>query len=159
MASKKSKLPNPKRVNYPPTRRSRRLAGLQPQTIFLDKAEPPPGSPRWRVEPLNLTKPTRWAPTDPLGFSSDPALLNYDEWKGEYGAQKVMTDTYGLTNCVPVFMSQDWTDTLFESNGRYYLWCRYGNTMVRILHDLEEIKQIINDWGQGALSMEYMGPV
>ncbi|KGO42237.1 hypothetical protein PEX1_001680 [Penicillium expansum] len=127
MASKKSKLPNPKRVNYPP------------QTIFLDKAEPPPGSPRWRVEPLNLTKPTRvsniycsisikiladdqqWAPTDPLGFSSDPALLNYDEWKGEYGAQKVMTDTYGLTNCVPVFMSQDWTDTFFESNGRYYL--------------------------------------
>lgn len=31
--------------------------------------------------------------------------------------------------------------------------------MVRILHDLEEIKQIINDWGPGALSMEYMGPV
>ncbi|CAI7578949.1 unnamed protein product [Penicillium glandicola] len=156
MASKKSKLPNPKRINYPP-RRSRRLAGLVPQTIFLDKPEPPPGSPRWRVEPLNGTKPTRWAPTDPLGFSSDPVGLYYDEWKGEYGAQKVMTDTHGLTNCVPVFVSQDWNHTLFESNGEYYLWDRMGNSLVRILHCLEEIKQIITDWGQGALSMEFIG--
>jgi hypothetical protein len=85
--------------------------------------------------------------------------LNYDEWKGEYGAQERMFNTYGLTNCVPVFMSQDWCDTLFESNGRYYLWSRYGNSLVRILHDLEEIKQIINDWGQEALSMENMGAV
>ena len=48
---------------------------------------------------------------------------------------------------------------LFESSGKYYLWVRDGNNLVRILHDLEEIKQIITDWGQGALSMEYMGPV
>ncbi|KGO70463.1 hypothetical protein PITC_014730 [Penicillium italicum] len=159
MASKKSKLPNPKRINYPPVRRSRRLAGLVPQTIFIEEAEPPPGSPRWRAEPLNGTKPTRWAPTDPLGFSSDPKRLNYDEWKGEHGAQSIMTSTHGLTNCVPIFVSQDRSETLFESNGRYYLWGRIGNTLVRILHDLEEIKQIITDWGQGALSMENMGPV
>lgn len=68
-----------------------------------------------------------------------------------------MTDTCGLTNCVPVFVSQDTNDLLFESNGRYYLWNRYGNSLARILHGLEEIKQIITDWGQEALSMEYMG--
>lgn len=70
--------------------------------------------------------------------------MDYDEWKGEYGAQKRMTDTYGLTNCVPVFVFQDLDDLLFESNGRYYLWNRYGNSLVRILHGLE-IKQIITD--------------
>jgi hypothetical protein len=88
--------------------------------------------------------------------------LDYDEWKGEYahGAQQRMNNAYDLTNCVPVFVSQDRCDTLFESNGRYYMWARDGNTLVRILHDdLEEIKQIITDWGQGALSMEFMGPV
>ncbi|KAJ5695080.1 hypothetical protein N7455_002019 [Penicillium solitum] len=106
---------------------------------------------------MDGTKPTWWAPTDPLGFSSEPAKLNYDEWEGEYGAQKRMTDTCGLTNCVPVFVSQDTNDLLFESNGRYYLWNRYGNSLARILHGLEEIKQIITDWGQEALSMEYMG--
>ncbi|CRL17550.1 unnamed protein product [Penicillium camemberti] len=141
MASKKSELPNPKRINYPPTRRSRRLAGLVPQTIFLEKADPPPGSPTWRAEPMDGTKPTRWASTGPLEFSSEPAKLSYDEWEGEYGAQKRMTDARGLTNCVPV----------------YYLWNRYGNGLARILHGLEEIKQIITDWGQEALSMESMG--
>lgn len=40
------------------------------------------------------------------------------------------------------------------------MWARDGNSVVRILHDdLEEIKQIITDWGEGALSMEYMGDV
>ncbi|KAJ5616374.1 hypothetical protein N7537_001488 [Penicillium hordei] len=77
---------------------SRRLAGLVPQTIFLKKADPPPGSPTWRAEPMSLAK------------------LNYDEWKGEYGAQKRMTDTYNLTNCVP--LSHDLDGLLLESNGR-----------------------------------------
>ncbi|CAG7936030.1 unnamed protein product [Penicillium nalgiovense] len=157
MASKKSKLPNPKRVNFEP-RRSRRLAGLVPQTIFFEKAEPPPGSPRWREEPRNGTKPTRWAPTDPLGFSSDPVLLDYDEWMEEYGVQERMTNAYGLTNCIPVFVSQDRVDCLFESNGRYYIWARDGNTLVRILHDLEEIKQIITDWGSRSTVHGVHGP-
>ncbi|KAF3012496.1 hypothetical protein E8E15_000174 [Penicillium rubens] len=160
MAPKKSKLPKPKRVNFPP-RRSRRLAGLAPQTVFsLEEAELPPGSPLWREEPRNGTKPTRWAPTDPLGFSSDPEELGYYEWGQEHGVQERMRICYDLTNCVPVFISQDRCSTLFESNGRYYMWARDGNSVVRILHDdLEEIKQIITDWGEGALSMEYMGDV
>ncbi|KAJ5835204.1 hypothetical protein N7447_001230 [Penicillium robsamsonii] len=128
-----------------------------PQTIFSNEPVPPPGSPRWREKPRDGTKPTRWAPTDPLGFSSDPVVLEYDEWKGEYGAQKLMTSNYGLTNCVPVFMSQDHCGTMFESNGRYYLWARESNSLARILHSLEEIKQIIDDWGEGALSTEWMG--
>lgn len=49
-----------------------------------------------------------------------------------------MTKSYGLTNCVPVVVSQDWNETLFESNGRYYLWDRYGSGLVRILHGLED---------------------
>ncbi|KAJ6187938.1 hypothetical protein N7519_002846 [Penicillium mononematosum] len=99
------------------------------------------------------------APTDPLGFSSDPVELDYDEWKEKHGVQERMTNCYGLTNCMPVFVSQDRCDVLVESDGRYYMWARDGNIVVRILHDLEEIKQIITDWGQGALSMEYLGPV
>ncbi|CAI7637843.1 unnamed protein product [Penicillium palitans] len=66
---------------------------------------------------MDGTKPTRWASTGPLEFSSEPAKLSYDEWEGEYGAQKRMTDARGLTNCVPVFVSQDTNDLLFESSG------------------------------------------
>ncbi|KAJ5513925.1 hypothetical protein N7463_003477 [Penicillium fimorum] len=107
------------------------------------------GSSRWREKPRDGTKPTRWAATDPLGFSSDPVVLDYDEWKGEYGAQRLMTSNYGFANYC--------CDTMFESNGRYHLWARENNSLARILHGLEESKQIIDDWGEGALFMEWIG--
>ncbi|KAJ5163788.1 uncharacterized protein N7500_005618 [Penicillium coprophilum] len=72
--------------------------------IFFDELEPPPGSPRWRPKLQDGTKPTRWASTDPLGFSSDTVALDYDEWKGKDGAQRRVI-AYGLTNCVLVFVS------------------------------------------------------
>ncbi|KAJ5960619.1 uncharacterized protein N7479_007769 [Penicillium vulpinum] len=71
-----------------------------------------------------------------------------------------MANNHDLASCVPLFASQDWLEALFESNGRYYTWARDDHTLLRIFrNDLEEIKQIITDWGQGALHLEYMGPV
>ncbi|KAJ5410802.1 uncharacterized protein N7487_005161 [Penicillium crustosum] len=102
MASKKSKLPNSKEINYPEAYSPIQKACWSSATVFLEKADPPPGSPTWWAEPMDGTKPARWAPTDPLGFSSEPAKLKYNEWEREYGAQKRMTDTCGLTYWVPV---------------------------------------------------------
>jgi hypothetical protein len=65
---------------------------------------------------------------------------------------------FGLTNCKPVLVSQDHIDLVIESNDTFYMICRPVNSIQKIVSDeLDEIKQILNDWGIGALMRDLIG--
>jgi hypothetical protein len=55
-------------------------------------------------------------------------------------------------------VSQDHIDLVIESNGAFYMICGPVNSIQKIVSDeLDEIKQILNDWCIGALMRDLIG--
>jgi hypothetical protein len=97
----------------------------------------------------------KYASTDPRGWSTDPLELDYDEWAEKHSRPQEIVGLYNLTDCRPILVNM--IQTIFESNGIFYMWCRQSDCVQEIVsRDLSEIKSILNNQGVGMLNRRMM---